>query len=435
LQPLALSPQANHARSYTNAALTSPVAGKYFHFLIINIRESNMPSKVLNEQFIKTGLVCPENKHHIEYTSDDRSGLYVEVRSTSQGQGTYWFRFKEKDTGKTARVKIGRTTDISIREAKEQVKTLRARIQLGADLAGESRKKKESLTWSEFFDQLYLPHSRQHKRSWANDEEMHRLRIKARFGHLQLNKITRHAVQQFHNELQESGLSPATCDHHLKLIRQALNLAVDWDLLEANPVSKIKLFNIDNREERLMSDEDLQRLIAVLDNDRNRTAALAVKFLLLSSLRVSEALQARWSDLSPDRHTLTLPASNKSKRRRAVPLSDAAIAVLDQLGTEGNSEWLFVSNRSGNRLTTINKAWQRIRQEADLPQTRLHDLRHQAASHMLNSGYSLYVVQQVLGHSDPSVTQRYAHLSTETLQGAANSVGTYLEKALENSGK
>ena len=95
-----------------------------------------MPSKVLNEHFVKTGLVCPENRLHIEYTSEDRSGLYVEVRSTSQGQGTYWFRFKEKDTGKTARVKIGRTTDISIRDAKKQVKTLRAKIHLGSDLAG-----------------------------------------------------------------------------------------------------------------------------------------------------------------------------------------------------------------------------------------------------------------------------------------------------------
>jgi site-specific recombinase XerD len=57
-----------------------------------------------------------------------------------------------------------------------------------------------------------------------------------------------------------------------------------------------------------------------------------------------------------------------------------------------------------------------------------------AASAILNSGHSLYVVQKILGHSDPSVTQRYAHLSTATLQDAANSIGTYLDKALEKSG-
>ncbi len=53
------------------------------------------------------------------------------------------------------------------------------------------------------------------------------------------------------------------------------------------------------------------------------------------------------------------------------------------------------------------------------------------ASMILNSGHSLYIAQQILGHSDPSVTQRYAHLSTATLQEAANSMGDYLEKALE----
>jgi site-specific recombinase XerD len=57
-----------------------------------------------------------------------------------------------------------------------------------------------------------------------------------------------------------------------------------------------------------------------------------------------------------------------------------------------------------------------------------------AASAILNSGHSLYVVQKILGHSDPSVTQRYAHLSTATLQDAANSISTYLDKALEKTG-
>jgi len=56
---------------------------------------------------------------------------------------------------------------------------------------------------------------------------------------------------------------------------------------------------------------------------------------------------------------------------------------------------------------------------ADLPNLRIHDLRHQFASHLVNSGRSLYEVQQILGHSDPSVTQRYAHLSTRMLQEAA----------------
>ena len=398
-----------------------------------------MPAKLLDDKFIRTGLVCPENRQHIEYTSDDRSGLYVEVRSTSQGQGTYWFRFKEKDTGKTARVKIGRTTDISIREAKEQVKTLRARLQLGTDLAGEQRKKKEVLTWTELFEQWYLPHATQHLRSWAYLEEMHRLRIKERFGQVKLNKISRHAVQQFHSDLRVSGLSPASCDHHLKLIRQALNQAVSWDLLESNPVARIQLFNEDNRVEHVMDNDQLQRLVATLDgvNPRRKTVALVIKFLLFTGARVNEALNARWQDIDRKHRTWTIQAKTaKGKRRRSVPLNDAAMAVLDQLTTNGKSEWLFTSNRGdGNqRMTTVNKVYQEIRKEAGLPWLRLHDLRHNFASFLVNSGRTLYEVQQILGHSQSQVTERYAHLSTATLQDAANSASTFVDKALDKSG-
>jgi len=230
------------------------------------------------------------------------------------------------------------------------------------------------------------------------------------------------------------GLSPASADHLGKLLRQALLFAVRLDLLPSTKVSRIQLFNVDNREERLMSPQDLQALMGTLDKagDQRKTVVAVVKFLLLTGCRVSEALHARWEDINRDSRTWTILATNsKSKKRRSVPLSDAALEVLDQLDTEGKSDWLFTNVKTGNRLTTISKIWQQLRLDAGLPQLRLHDLRHMHASMLINSGQSLYVVQQVLGHSDPSVSARYSHLSTDTLQQAANSVGAYLEKALE----
>jgi integrase len=379
-----------------------------------------MPATVLTDKFVKTGLICPPGKNQIEYTDANRTGLYIEVRATSPGQGTYWFRYKD-GSGKTARVKIGRTPDISIRDAKAKVKTLRAQTQLGSDPAAEKRERKQVITWNAFFDEWYLPHAKQHKRSWANDMEMHRLRISERFGRLRLDQIRKQQVQQFHSELKESGLAPATCDHHLKLIRQALNLAVDWELIKVNPVAGIKLFHADNREERLMTDEELQRLLSSLDEKPGSTAYQVVIFLLLTGARVNEALHARWVDIDRENRTWLIQATNsKSKRRRGVPLNDAALEVVGRLKTEGNSEWLFTSSRGGGRLTAINKVWQRLRVDAGIPHVRLHDLRHQYASFLVNSGRTLYEVQQILGHSDPTVTQRYAHLSTRTLHEAAD---------------
>jgi len=70
---------------------------------------------------------------------------------------------------------------------------------------------------------------------------------------------------------------------------------------------------------------------------------------------------------------------------------------------------------------------------AGQPHLRLHDLRHQYASFLINQGRTLYEVQAILGHSDPSVTMRYAHLSTKSLQAAADSASDAINASMPES--
>ena len=86
--------------------------------------------------------------------------------------------------------------------------------------------------------------------------------------------------------------------------------------------------------------------------------------------------------------------------------------------------------QTGKPYTTIHKVWERLRADAGLPHLRLHDLRHQYASFLVNSGRTLYEVQRILGHSDPTVTQRYSHLSSKSLQDAANSAADSIKGAM-----
>ena len=121
--------------------------------------------------------------------------------------------------------------------------------------------------------------------------------------------------------------------------------------------------------------------------------------------------------------------NSKSKRIRSVPLNDSAISVLDQLDTEGEFDYLFVNRMTKQPYTTIMKVWTRLRIKAGLPQLRIHDLRHQYASFLVNNGRSLYEVQKILGHSDSKVTERYSHLSTKTMQDAAKTASDMIEGA------
>ncbi|MBT9461721.1 MAG: site-specific integrase, partial [Rugosibacter sp.] len=223
----------------------------------------------------------------------------------------------------------------------------------------------------------------------------------------------------------------ATCDHHVKLLKHSFNLAMDWGLLtEKNPAARIPLFNQDNKVEHYLDDDQLEALLNVLRTDENRAVCQITMFLLSTGARLNEALQAKWSQIDQQTRVWRIPASNsKSKRIRSVPLNDSALDVLKQLDTEGSFAHLFVNLQTGESYTTIHKVWGRLREKAGLPHLRIHDLRHQYASFLVNSGRTIYEVQQILGHSDPKVTQRYSHLSTKTLQDAANSASIIIKGA------
>ncbi|WP_430232618.1 tyrosine-type recombinase/integrase [Nitrosomonas communis] len=387
-----------------------------------------MPIAKLTQQEI-SHLQCPEDKPRIEYCDQDTPGLYVEVRATSQGQGTYYLRYKD-DAGKTCHQRIGRTTEVTLAEARRQAKKLKAEIALGKNLREEGKPKQSELTYEQLFVDHYVPHKSLHKRSIEDDIRIFRLKLQPTLGHKLLHQITRFDIQLLLNSFREK-LAPASCNHILKVIRHSLNLAIEWGFLETNPAVKIPLFHEDNKVEHYLSDAELERLLTVLHTDENRIVCQIAMLLLSTGCRLNEVLSARWVDVDLNRRILKIRAINsKSKRLRSVPLNESAMEVLNQLDTRGEYEHLFINQQTGKPYTTITKVWHRIRQKAELDHLRLHDLRHQYASFLVNSGRTLYEVQQILGHSDPKVTMRYAHLSTKALQEAANSASVKIEEAM-----
>jgi integrase len=121
----------------------------------------------------------------------------------------------------------------------------------------------------------------------------------------------------------------------------------------------------------------------------------------------------------------TVPLS-KSGKPRYIPLSRAAIALLEKRRGNG-SEYVFPSPKTGKPMIQLYFTWNKIRKKAGIPDVRIHDLRHNFASLLVNNGRSLYEVQKLLGHADISTTQRYAHLSQDTLKDATEIVSLSLE--------
>jgi integrase len=386
-----------------------------------------MPIVKMTADFIKNGLLCPPGKERIEFVPDDLPGMYLLVTATSPGRGTYFHRYRG-NRGVTCHIKVGRTTEISLAEARKQVIKLKGETSTGKDPQADEKARKAVITVDEFFTQHVLIHSMAHKRSWKRDEELYRLHIKPEFGHLRLNRVERKHVQTHHAALLKKGLSPASCDLVLKLKRWALNLAVEWEMLEKNPLAGIKLFNVCNAQEHYLSDEQMAKLLHVLRTDANRMVCWVAMWLLSTGARLNEALQATHGQIDVANRVWRIPASNsKSKRVRSVPLNDSALYVLEQLGN--GHDHLFINKKTKQPLTTIMKVWDRLRNKAGVPHLRIHDLRHGFASLLVSDGRTLYEVQQILGHSDPKVTMRYAHLSSKALQDAANSASVLVRSA------
>ena len=181
-----------------------------------------------------------------------------------------------------------------------------------------------------------------------------------------------------------------------------------------------------------MTDAELQRLMGVLDSDPARTACLLIKWLAYTSCRKGEGLHLNFRDVNRQPNTWTIQAANaKSKKRRVVPLNSAALAILDELAPGNTSGYIFLNSKNGERLQSVDKVWQRIRKQADLPpDIVIHSLRHMGASMMLASGADLATVRDILGHADISTTEKYLHASGKSLQEGASGIEDYMEKAL-----
>ena len=144
-----------------------------------------------------------------------------------------------------------------------------------------------------------------------------------------------------------------------------------------------------------------------------------VPMLILTGARKREVLDAKWEDFDLGRRAWRIPIS-KSGKARHVPLSDGALALLATMPRNMDCKWAFANPETGKPFVSVFCAWNTARKSAGLSDVRMHDLRHSFASLLINSGRTLYEVQHILGHTQVKTTQRYAHLSQDTLLAAAN---------------
>lgn len=364
-------------------------------------------------------------------TNPETIGLLYETRKSSPGTGIFRLRYKQDNS--TKYIRLGRfPSEVSLDEVRARTKELKAQIQLGhVQVTTETIQPKANMTLQQAFDDIYVPLKQaQGKRSLDDDLAVFRLRIQSTpLASKKACDITKPEVSALHQQIRQN-LAASTANHPVRLLKIIYNVLIDQDIgITLNPAKGIRLFD-EPKVEHYLDDKQLKTLISTLEASPANSRFVFL-FLLYTGSRLSEALKAEWQHVDIENRIWRIPAANsKSKRVRAVPLNDRAIEVLRASGTQDEYPYLFINPKTKKPYKQIHGPWKTIREAAGLPHLRIHDLRHELASLLVNSGRTLFEVQSILGHSDPRVTMRYASLSTRTMQEASNAAAVQIDKAV-----
>lgn len=268
----------------------------------------------------------------------------------------------------------------------------------------------------------------------ALDRDLNRFRryIEPRFGADTLDAITAARIETFRAELAKaksrSGnrLADASAWNILELLRRLLRYAIRIELYSGgDPFGRVRMPRRNNIVEAALNAEQFRQLIETADRfQADPGFGQFVRFCSFSACRRSEALALRWEDIDLARETAALP-DTKSGRRQTLVLNAGALAALRaQEPRTREAGGLVFPDAKGRRRSNTDKYWQRLKREAGIPErTRLHDLRHTAATLLAASGKAtLDDIRGLLRHADSRVTERYRHFLPGFLRRVAGTL-------------
>ena len=285
---------------------------------------------------------------------------------------------------------------------------------------------KQVPTVSAFIHDSYLPFIKSYKRSWSTDEGLLRNHVEPLWGKRYLDQITKQDVIKLITDHRLTH-APGSCNRLLILLRYVFNLSLKWEIagIKSNPTAGFPLMEENNKKERFLTKDEAAALYEALGQSDNQMLQFIVPMLILTGARKREVLDAKWEDFDLDRQAWRIPIS-KSGKARHVPLSDGALTILNTVLRIPKCHWVFPNPKTAKPYVSIFTSWNTARKQVGLADVRIHDLRHSFASFLVNAGRSLYEVQKILGHTQIKTTQRYSHLSQDSLISAANMVPNFM---------
>lgn len=366
-------------------------------------------------------------------------GLFLRVQPTGvKSWNVRWSRSTSKS--------LGKYPSVTLEAARKQALTVLAdAAQNGVPEIARGKSKVKTL--GDLITNEYGPWVKANRKDGVNT--VARLETKfAEFLKKPLSNVNAWTVEKWRSQRLKAGNSPATVNRDLTALKACLSKAVEWELIDVHPLTKVKPSKIDTqgRVRYLSAKEDkaLRKALAARDakmikkrRNANRWRAergydqmpeipadgfgdhLTPMVLLAmnTGLRRGELTSLEWSDIDLAGKQLVVRGSTaKSGRTRHVPLNAEALDVLKRYKRQHPEGRLF-------DLIRVNNSFRSVLADAGIEDLRFHDLRHSFASHLVMAGADLYVVKELLGHASIAMTERYSHLAPEHKAAAVALLG------------
>jgi integrase len=352
------------------------------------------------------------------------------IRITSAGARAFILNYRTR-LGRERRFTIGSFPDWQTGAARTEAAELKRQIDRGGDPLGEIKAGRAAPTVADLcarFEAEYLPRKR------PSTQQTYKQQIAAEIipalGQLKVANVTFADIDDVHRAITKRG-RPYRANRVLALLSRMFSMAIRWHMRVDNPCKGIER-NQEHKRRRYLSADELTRLAKALDEHSDQQSADTIRLLLLTGARRGEVLQARWDDFDLTSATWRKPgATTKQKTEHEVPLSSAAVQLLADLRQRvpHDAGLLFPAADGSHRRALKRDAWASICRAASLKGARLHDLRHTYASVLASAGLSLPIIGQLLGHTTPTTTARYAHLFDDPLRAAAERAGAIISGA------
>jgi len=289
----------------------------------------------------------------------------------------------------------------------------------------------ESNTFAGVFETYLEQQKADGKKSWAREQSLFKFWIQPVLGKMRLIDIAPIHIERIKANMSKESLSARSIHYCLAVCRQVFNFARKRDyFIGDNPVNKVKKPVADNRRMRFLTHDEAQRLLDEIKVHSVLTYRITI-LSLYCGLRFGEIAGLTWQDLNFNDDTLLI-RNPKNGRTRFAFMTEDIKAIF--LGMEpGNAvDYVFHNTGKNERMSQISDSFMRavnkigLNDSVDDPRLKVvfHTCRHTFASWLVTAGTDLFTVRELMGHKSIAMTERYSHLSPDTMRKAVNSMIT-----------